>query len=54
VVTRDGAAVALSRLEMRLLRYFVSHRGEVLSRDRLLDEVCSRHAGGITTALSGR
>ena len=38
-VTRDGVAVALSGLEMRLLRYLVGHRGEVLSRDRLLDEV---------------
>jgi two-component system alkaline phosphatase synthesis response regulator PhoP len=38
-VTRAGAAVELSALEFRLLRYFVEHRGEVLSRDRLLDEV---------------
>jgi two-component system alkaline phosphatase synthesis response regulator PhoP len=39
VVTKGGAPVALSSLEMRLLRYLVEHRGEVLSRDRLLDEV---------------
>jgi two-component system alkaline phosphatase synthesis response regulator PhoP len=39
VVTKGGAPVALSSLELRLLRYLVEHRGEVLSRDRLLDEV---------------
>ena len=39
VVTKGGSPVALSSLEMRLLRYLVEHRGEVLSRDRLLDEV---------------
>jgi DNA-binding response OmpR family regulator len=38
-VTRDGEPVELSALEFRLLRHFVEHRGEVLSRDRLLDEV---------------
>ena len=38
-VTRGGEPVELSALEFRLLRYFVEHRGEVLSRDRLLDEV---------------
>ncbi|QQR74372.1 MAG: response regulator transcription factor [Holophagales bacterium] len=38
-VTREGRPLALSSLEMRLLRYFLEHRGEVLTRDRLLDEV---------------
>jgi DNA-binding response OmpR family regulator len=38
-VTRAGAPVALSNLELRLLRFLVEHRGELLSRDRLLDEV---------------
>lgn len=38
-VTRAGETVELSALEFRLLRYLVEHRGEVLSRDRLLDEV---------------
>jgi two-component system alkaline phosphatase synthesis response regulator PhoP len=38
-VTRAGQPVELSALEFRLLRHFVEHRGEVLSRDRLLDEV---------------
>jgi two-component system, OmpR family, alkaline phosphatase synthesis response regulator PhoP len=38
-MTRGGEPVALSSLEMRLLRYLIEHRGEVLSRERLLDEV---------------
>jgi two-component system, OmpR family, alkaline phosphatase synthesis response regulator PhoP len=38
-VTRDGQRIDLSALELRLLRYLVEHRGEVLSRERLLDEV---------------
>ncbi len=38
-VTRAGAPVPLSSMELRLLRYLVEHRGELLSRDRLLDEV---------------
>jgi two-component system alkaline phosphatase synthesis response regulator PhoP len=38
-VTREGATVALAPRERELLHYFVAHRDQVLSRDRLLDEV---------------
>jgi len=38
-LTRGGEPVELSALEFRLLRFLVEHRGEVLSRERLLDEV---------------
>lgn len=38
-VTRADEPMDLSPLEYRLLRYFVEHRNEVLTRDRLLDEV---------------
>ncbi len=38
-VARAGAPVELSAMEFRLLRHLVEHRGEVLSRERLLDEV---------------
>jgi two-component system alkaline phosphatase synthesis response regulator PhoP len=38
-VTRKGDPVELSALEFRLLRYLVEHKGELLTRDRLLDEV---------------
>jgi two-component system alkaline phosphatase synthesis response regulator PhoP len=38
-VRKRGAPIELSAREFRLLEYFVGHRGEVVSRDRLLDEV---------------
>jgi two-component system alkaline phosphatase synthesis response regulator PhoP len=36
---KAGREVQLTRKEFDLLRYLVEHRGEVLTRDRLLDEV---------------
>jgi DNA-binding response OmpR family regulator len=38
-VVRDGHAVDFSAKEFELLKFFIRHRGETLSRDRLLDEV---------------
>jgi len=38
-VSRDGKRVDLSAREFQLLRYLVQHRGEMLSRERLLMEV---------------
>jgi two-component system alkaline phosphatase synthesis response regulator PhoP len=38
-VTRGGEAVELSAREFKLLRHFVEHRGETLSRDALLADV---------------
>ena len=38
-VTRDGRDVYLSALESRLLLVFLSHRGKVLSRSQLLEEI---------------
>lgn len=38
-VEREGQTVELSSLEFKLLHYLIEHRGEVISRDRLLDEV---------------
>jgi two-component system, OmpR family, alkaline phosphatase synthesis response regulator PhoP len=38
-VRKNGTAVDLSALEFKLLRYFLEHRGAVLSRDELLNEV---------------
>jgi two-component system alkaline phosphatase synthesis response regulator PhoP len=38
-VFRDGKPVSLSAREFQLLRYFVEHRGEVLPREKLLQEV---------------
>ena len=36
---REGRPLPLSALEYKLLRYFVEHRGALLSRDELLDKV---------------
>lgn len=36
---KAGKPVELSARELRLLQYFVEHRGEILSRERLLDAV---------------
>ena len=38
-VDRDGEPVELSSLEFKLLHYLIEHRGAVISRDKLLDEV---------------
>jgi two-component system alkaline phosphatase synthesis response regulator PhoP len=38
-VSREGNPVELSALELKLLRYFIEHRGATLSRDELLNEV---------------
>jgi two-component system alkaline phosphatase synthesis response regulator PhoP len=38
-VDRDGVAVDLSSLEFKLLHYLIEHRGTVISRNKLLDEV---------------
>jgi DNA-binding response OmpR family regulator len=38
-VTRRGKAVEVSAKEFDLLKYFISHSGETLSRERLLTEV---------------
>jgi two-component system alkaline phosphatase synthesis response regulator PhoP len=38
-VHRDGEVLALSAKEFQLLRYFIEHSGETLSREKLLHEV---------------
>jgi two-component system alkaline phosphatase synthesis response regulator PhoP len=38
-VLRDGQSIAMSAKEFQLLRYFIEHRGDTLSRDELLREV---------------
>jgi DNA-binding response OmpR family regulator len=38
-VRRDGHPVALSRAELRLLKYLVEHRGALVSREELLERV---------------
>ena len=50
VVAVDGAAVALTAKEFKLLEYLLTHRGRVLSRDRLLTDVWGyEYTGGTRT-----
>jgi two-component system alkaline phosphatase synthesis response regulator PhoP len=51
VVTRSGEPVELSSLEMKLLRYFVQHRGSLLSRDELLEKVWAYDAMPVTRTV---
>ncbi len=39
VVKKEFETIELSALEFKLLQYLIEHRGEVLKRDELLDEV---------------
>ncbi len=38
-VTKAGAPVEMSPREFNILKYFIEHRGEVVTRDQLLDSV---------------
>lgn len=44
-----GQVLVLTALEFNLLSYFVSHVGEVLSRERLLGDVWGYDVGGLDT-----
>ncbi|HEX2836243.1 MAG TPA: response regulator transcription factor [Thermoanaerobaculia bacterium] len=50
-VKRGGAAVELSGLELKLLRYLVEHRGAVLTRDELLEKVWGYDATPVTRTV---
>jgi len=50
-VKKDGAAIELSGLEMKLLRYFVEQRGAVLTRDELLEKVWGYDATPVTRTV---
>lgn len=43
-VTRGGAVLDLSAREYLLLKYFLEHRGETLSREQLLNDVWGYHS----------
>lgn len=51
VVTRDGQAVDVSSLEFKLLRYFVEHRGALLTRDELLENVWAYESMPVTRTV---
>ncbi|MGB5812317.1 MAG: alpha/beta fold hydrolase [Polyangiales bacterium] len=45
-LVRDGERVALTPLELGVLRYFVSHAGQVVTRDVLIDRVWEQNFSG--------
>jgi two-component system alkaline phosphatase synthesis response regulator PhoP len=50
-VIRGGRPVPLSALEYKLLGYFITHRGELLTRDELLDNVWGYDATPVTRTV---
>jgi len=49
-VSNEGHEVKLTAKEFMLLQYFLEHRGRVVSRDRLLEDVWGyRYTGGTRT-----
>ena len=49
-VSNDGSEVTLTAKEFLLFQFFLEHRGRVLSRDRLLEDVWGyRYTGGTRT-----
>jgi two-component system, OmpR family, alkaline phosphatase synthesis response regulator PhoP len=50
-VTRGGVPVALSALELKLLRHLIENRGLVVSRDELLDQVWGYGANAHTRTV---
>ncbi len=50
-VEKENESVELSALEFKLLQYLIEHRGEVLKRDELLDEVWGYDAMPLTRTV---
>jgi two-component system alkaline phosphatase synthesis response regulator PhoP len=50
-VHRDRQPVSLTALEFKLLAYFIAHRGELLTRDELLNEVWGYEATPVTRTV---
>ena len=48
---RDGKPVDLSERESRLLRYFIEHKGEIITRETLLQEVWGYQAVPLTRTV---
>ena len=50
-VTRRGRLIDLTAKEFALLRYFMTHAGEVISQERLLEHVWDEHADPLTNTV---
>jgi len=51
LVTRRGHRVELSTREFELLRYFLAHRGEIVTREQLLRDVWGYHQVVVTRTV---
>lgn len=49
--TKAGKPLELSSREFKLLKYFIEHRGEAVTRDQLLDSVWSYHGFPLTRTV---
>jgi DNA-binding response OmpR family regulator len=50
-VTRDGKPLTLSPVEFRLLEYLIQRRGDVVTREELLENVWSLHADTLSRTV---
>jgi len=50
-VRRSGNELDLTSFEMEILKYFIAHRGEVVSRDDLLDKIWGYESYPITRTI---
>jgi len=50
-VTRDGKPLTLSPVEFRLLEYLIQHRGNVVTREELLEDVWSIQADTLSRTV---
>ena len=48
---KDGKPLSLSAREFRLLQYFIEHRGEVVTREQLLDSVWDYDSAPLTRTV---
>ena len=53
-VKRDEQRIALTALEMHMLQYLIEHRGEVISREELLDTVWGYGTSPVTRTVDVR
>ena len=50
-IRKGGKSVPVSARELKLLEYFVAHRGEVVPRERLLDHVWEYDSAPLTRTV---
>ncbi len=48
---RNGTVIEVTARELKLLEYFIAHRGEVVPRDRLLDQVWDYDSAPLTRTV---